>query len=87
MDASDKKNNSNQPVTIQLHATVKIRDFYGRDIHTFHLVQPEKATEGPQYLSIDMPLAKKILGKKEGDIFDFRVISGATKKFMIIEVT
>ncbi len=72
---------------VQLHSTVKIRDFYGRDIHTFQLVSPEKATEQPHFLSIDVPLAKKILGKKEGDIFEFRVISGATKKFMIIEVT
>ena len=48
----------------------------GADTHAYRLVGPDEIDGGPDYISVDSPLGRAVLGKSIGASFDVRTPDG-----------
>ncbi len=68
-------------------STVKLRNLTTKTDLTYTLVPEREANLKAGKISVDSPIGKGLLGKKQGEVAEIKVPSGALMKFEIIEVS
>ena len=71
---------------VLIHSTVKIKNKANNMTVTYKLVAQSEADLKSGKISVDSPIGKGLLGKKEGDVAQVTVPNG-TLEFEILEVT
>ena len=70
---------------ILVHSTVKIKNQVNRMEMTYKLVAQSESDIKSGKISVDSPIGKGLLGKREGDVAEIQVPNG-TLKFDILEI-
>lgn len=71
---------------ILIHSTVKIKNLTNSAIMEYKLVAQSEANLSQGKISVDSPIGKGLLGKKNGDIAEI-VIPNGNVKFEILEIS
>ncbi|MGO3236822.1 MAG: transcription elongation factor GreA [Psychroflexus halocasei] len=71
---------------ILIHSTVKLKNTKTNQEMTYKLVAQSEADLKSNKISVDSPIGKGLLGKKEGELADIKVPNG-TLTFEIIEIS
>ncbi|MCC4211691.1 MULTISPECIES: transcription elongation factor GreA [Leeuwenhoekiella] len=71
---------------VLVHSTVKIKNQTNGAVMTYKLVAQSEADLKSGKISVDSPIGKGLLGKKEGEVAEVSVPNG-TMKFDILEIS
>ena len=71
---------------ILIHSTVKIKNLTNSAIMEYKLVAQSEANLSQGKISVDSPIGKGLLGKKNGDIVEIAIPNGNVK-FEILEIS
>ena len=71
---------------ILIHSTVKIKNLVNSAIMEYKLVAQSEANLSQGKISVDSPIGKGLLGKKNGDIAEIAIPNGNVK-FEILEIS
>ena len=71
---------------ILIHSTVKIKNLTNSAIMQYKLVAQSEANLSQGKISVDSPIGKGLLGKKNGDIAEIAIPNGNVK-FEILEIS
>ena len=71
---------------ILIHSTVKIKNLINSAIMEYKLVAQSEANLSQGKISVDSPIGKGLLGKKNGDIAEIAIPNGNVK-FEILEIS